>query len=227
MTESKLRYVSTGKLSQKRLSALDALSVQQQKLLRDGLRAHYRIPLDLAGHVADPGCFGVKEGRKIDIETGCLLPILDQKAREVRRTSKARAVARLVTRGLVECCARGKWRLTARGVTVARDLYPLVKPMTKQQLRSDIAFREAIHSMLGPRRQRSRAKPPQAPKRVDDAQEAGTRSRWIIKRRGACARFVPICVVSSEYWRECAQTSLNLELLGTQLWEPFPREKQR
>jgi hypothetical protein len=157
MTASKLHYVSTGKLSQKRLSALDALSVQQKKLLGDGLRAHYRRPLDLAGHMADPGCFGVKEGRKIDIETGRVLPISNRKAREVRRTSKARAIARLVTRGLVECCARGKWRLTARGLATAKALWPLVKPMTKQQPRSDIAFREAVHAVLGARaRQRKR-----------------------------------------------------------------------
>jgi restriction endonuclease Mrr len=153
---------------------LDALSVQQKKLLGDGLRAHYRMPMDLAGHMADPGCFGVKEGRKIDIETGRVLPILDRKAREVRRTSKARAITRLVKRGLLESPSRGKWRLTRRGLVVARKLWPEILPPTEQEVARDIAFREAVHAVVGGRRRkRPRAKAPQARAKVAAAGDSG------------------------------------------------------
>jgi hypothetical protein len=159
------KYVRESKLSKKRPFTLDALSVQQQKLLGDGLRAHYRKPLDEAGGWEDPGCFGIKESRKIDMMTGQKLPILDQRERESRRTSKARAIERLIKRGLVESCSRAKWRLTARGLKAARALWREIKPMTKRQLASDIAFRQVVHSVV-PRRQRPRAKTPQAPGRV-------------------------------------------------------------
>jgi hypothetical protein len=147
-------------------SQLEGLSVQQKKLLGDGLRAHYRTPMDIGNGVADPGCFGVKEGRKIDIETGHILPISDPKAREVRRTSKARAVQRLITRGLLESCSRGKWRLTRAGVKVAKVLWPGLKPPTKRELQSQIAFREAVHSVVMPRRRKPRTKIPQTPAKV-------------------------------------------------------------
>lgn len=156
LAETMVKPLNRNKLS-KRSSKLSA---QQKKLLGDGLRAHYRIPLDLAGQKADPGCFRVKAGREIDMETGCVLPISDRKAREVRRTSKARAVARLASRGLVECgTEHGTWRLTKRGLTVAKALWPLLKPISKRELAHDIAFRDTIHEVLGPgARQRRRTR---------------------------------------------------------------------
>lgn len=145
----------------------NALSAQQKDILKDGLRAHYRRPMDIMEGLADPGCFGVGEGRSIDIDTGRLLPILDHKAREVRRTSKARAVARLIGRGLLECGSRTRrWRLTANGVTVAKKLHPELQPMGKalmqQQAASTIAFRDTIHSVIGPRAQARKRHPGRA-----------------------------------------------------------------
>jgi hypothetical protein len=94
-----------------------------------------------------------------------------------------RAVARLIGRGLLECCSkRGSWRLTGAGLKVARELWPELKAPSKseveRQTASDIAFLEAIHAArpgLGRRRKRPRAKTltPQAQKRVADAGAAG------------------------------------------------------
>jgi hypothetical protein len=46
----------------------------------------------------------------------------DRAKRAVRRAAAGRAVARLVKRGLLECCGRGKWRLSEAGVEVAKVL---------------------------------------------------------------------------------------------------------
>jgi hypothetical protein len=97
------------------------------------------------------------------------------------RAASGRAVARLIGRGLLECCSRGRWCLTKRGLKVARGLWPEVKAPSKSEERrivSDIAFWEAVHAAkpgLGRRRKNPRAKAltPQAPKRVADAGAAG------------------------------------------------------
>jgi restriction endonuclease Mrr len=140
----------------------------QKKLLEKGLRAHYRTPLGLAGRSANPGCFGLKESRAFDMGTGQRLPILDHRKRANRRAAAGHAVTRLCKRGLVECCSRGTWRLTPSGVKVAKKLYPEILPLSKREVASTIAFREAVHAVSGSRRSRKkpRTKAPQAPKRV-------------------------------------------------------------
>ena len=43
------------------------------------------------------------------------------------RAAAGRAVARLIVRGLLECCSkRGSWRLTGAGLKVAQKLWPEV-----------------------------------------------------------------------------------------------------
>jgi restriction endonuclease Mrr len=128
--------------------------------------AYNQRPFDLAVGSVDPGCFGLKEGRNIDRSTMQMLPITDYRERANGRAAAGHAIARLVTRGLVESCSRGTWRLTASGVKVAKKLWPLVKPMTKRQLAPTIAFREAVHSVVPRRRRRSRP-------RVRQAEESG------------------------------------------------------
>jgi hypothetical protein len=131
----------------------------QKNLLAKGLQAYYRTPLDVAWGSEDPGCFGLKESRELDSETMRPKPIADHKERAAHRAAAGLSIVRLVNRGLVKGSSRGKWRLTPKGVRVAKVLWPELKPPSKQQIASDIAFREAVHSVLGPRaRQRPRAR---------------------------------------------------------------------
>ena len=172
---------------------LTKLSALQKRILEKGLRSFYRTPLDLAGGAANPGCFGLKESPRLDMATGLPLPILDHRERANRRAASGHAIARLVTRGLVESCARGTWRLNASGVKVARDLYPLVKPWSKRELARDIAFREAVHSVgLGVR--------DRVPgKRANWQKSRGSRFRWIFDFPRLCQ----FCANSGDFQRIC------------------------
>jgi restriction endonuclease Mrr len=156
---------------------LSKLSALQKKILEKTLLAYYRTPLDIDWGSPDPGSFTLKASRGFDAESGRQLPITDHRARAARRAAAGSAVKRLIKRGLVESCSRGKWRLTPAGVKAARTLNPEIKPPSKREVAADIAFREAVHSVVPRRRQRPRRpkasaeKSPQAPARV--AGEAG------------------------------------------------------
>jgi hypothetical protein len=124
----------------------------QRSLLRDGSEAYYRRQLDIACHLPDVGCFGLK-ARMPDFE--------DRRVRARRRAAAGLSIARLIKRGLLECCARGSWRLTPAGLAVARRLYPDLKPPTKRQLATDIAIHRAVSqwadehpALIGKRRRR-------------------------------------------------------------------------
>jgi len=54
------------------------------------------------------------------------------------------SIARFAKRGLLECCARGRWRLTRAGHAPARRLCPDFKAPTKRELARNIALRKAI-----------------------------------------------------------------------------------
>ena len=161
------------------VATLDNLSALHKKLLRDALMAHYRKPLDNEGQVEDPGCFTIRTVGRIPEPDGFDLKRRKASAEERRkraswRAASGRAVARLLRRGFVECCSRGHWQFTSSGLAVARKLWPLVKPMTKREVASAIAFREAVHSVVPRRRLRPRTKKlsPKAPERIADP-EAG------------------------------------------------------
>ena len=68
----------------------------------------------------------------------------DRRIRASRRAAAGLSIARLIKRGLLERCSRGKWRLSAAGLKVARRLYPDIKRPTKRQLAADIALRKAV-----------------------------------------------------------------------------------
>jgi hypothetical protein len=87
---------------------LKKLSALQKRILKTGLMAYYRTQLDLAHKMSLPGSFTLKLGRDIDMETGRLLPILDHRARVARRAATGLSVRRLILRGLVEFCSRGR-----------------------------------------------------------------------------------------------------------------------
>ena len=90
------------------------LSVLQQDLLGRALLAWEAEP-DLTDPALEPyaGCLELKSILRAET---------DRRKRAVRRAAARRAVARLVARGLLECCARGKWRLTPTGIEVAKAL---------------------------------------------------------------------------------------------------------
>ena len=112
-------------------SELGRLSVLQKKLLKDGLRAHWRAPVDLACGSDEVGCFRLS-----------LSGIEDRHQRAIRRAASARAAARLIKRGLVERTGWGRWRLTPRGLKVAKALWPLLKPYSKRELATTISRRD-------------------------------------------------------------------------------------
>jgi hypothetical protein len=179
------------------VATLGNLSVLQGKLLRVALRAHYRRPLDNEGQVEDLGCFGVQTFGRPPDPGGYDLSRRKASAEERRKRASARAaagraVARLVKRGLVECCSRGKWRLTRKGIVVARKLHPLVKPPSKREITamnaSTTALAEAIQAARPGMGRRRRVTPrakvpigkivsigesPKDPKRIAAAGEAG------------------------------------------------------
>jgi restriction endonuclease Mrr len=145
---------------------LSGLSELQKKLLKMALEAHYRMPLNVT--YGDSG-FGIKPMmRKIE----------NRKERARRRAAAGLSIARLIRRGLLESCSRGRWRLSKRGVAIAKKLHPEIKEPTAQEVEKDRArmeaLREAIHAArpgLGSRRRRKpRAK---APKRVAAVGKAG------------------------------------------------------
>ena len=150
----------------------------QKNLLAKGLQAYYRTPLNIGCGVADPGCFGLKENRELDPETMRPKPIADHKERAAHRAAAGLSIVRLVNRGLVKGCSRGKWRLTPKGVRVAKVLWPEIVPLSKREvaaaIASDIELRNAIHSVLGSRaRQRPRARKVSLP-----AKESGVEIPW-------------------------------------------------
>src|SRR5258708_30000567 len=106
------------------------LSGLQRSLIRDGLVAYWREPLDLACGRSDAGCFQIRFTMK---------GFENRRIRASRRAAAGLAIARLIRRGLVErCTARGRWRLTRAGVSLARRLFPKVKRPTKLQLATDV-----------------------------------------------------------------------------------------
>lgn len=146
----------------------------QKNLLAKGLQAYYRTPLNIGCGVADPGCFGLKENRELDRETMRPKPIADHKERAAHRAAAGLSIVRLVNRGLVKGCSRGKWRLTPKGVRVAKVLWPEILPLSKREVAAQIAgtlaMRVAVHSVLGPRARRNRRPKASTGKSQMDAQ---------------------------------------------------------
>ena len=141
----------------KRHKSEEDLSALQRTLLRYGLMAYHRTPLDLACGLPDVGSFRLQ---------ALMIAFEDRRERASRRAAAGLSVARLIRHGLLECCARGRWRLTPAGLKVAWRLYPDIKPPTKRQLAADIALRKAIsqwqdeHPALSGKRRRRRSRPP-------------------------------------------------------------------
>jgi hypothetical protein len=135
-----------------RHKAQAGLSALQRSLLRDGLLAYYREPLDLACKRPNVGCFQVYFTMK---------GLTDSRLRARRRAAAGLAISRLIKRGLVKRSSRpGRWRLSRAGFSLARRLYPEIRRPTKRQLASDIALCQAFASY-----QRTRTR---APRRRDN-----------------------------------------------------------
>jgi hypothetical protein len=113
--------------------------------------AYYRTPLDLACQLDDPGCFGLK---------AMITDSEDRRERASRRAAAGLSIARLVARGLLEHCARGRWRLTPAGVELAAALHPEVQPLSERELKrrlaQDASLREALSGLRKRTRRRER-----------------------------------------------------------------------
>jgi restriction endonuclease Mrr len=152
---------------------LDNLSNSQKNLLRKGLLAHYREPADIACRSPDPGCFELKSA---------MAEIEDRKERATRRADQGRSIARLIKRGLVESCSRGKWRLPRAGFEIARELHPGVKPSSKRELAGQIAMRKAVQAWEAEnpeRRRRRRSKAAAKVSAVAKNRVADFQAAWV------------------------------------------------
>jgi hypothetical protein len=144
----------------KRHKSEEGISLLQRSLLRYGLMAHYRTPLDLACRLPDVGSFRLR---------ALMMEYEDRRERASRRAAAGLSLQRLVKRGFLKSCSRGHWRLTPTGLALARRLWPHVKPPTKRELARHIALRKAISAwedahptLAGKRRRRLKqgARPP-------------------------------------------------------------------
>ena len=114
------------------------LSSLQRRILAEGLKAHWDAPLHRAWDRPDAGSFGIdgilEDYFRLEPELICRryprYPWARAENRKARaqlsapRAATSRAIARLVTRGLMEKSGRAQWRLTSHGVQIARELFP-------------------------------------------------------------------------------------------------------
>jgi len=149
----------------KRHKSEESMSALQRSLLRQGLMAYHCRPLDIACQLDEPGCFGLK---------AMMTNFEDRRERASRRAGAGLSIARLIKRGFLESCARGRWRLTPAGLALARRLNPDLRPPTKQQLARNIALRKALsawedtHPTLASKRRRRTNVRPLAPISITD-----------------------------------------------------------
>jgi hypothetical protein len=87
----------------KRHKSEESMSALQRSLLRYGLIAYHRRPLDIACQLPEVGCFALK-AMMMDFE--------DRRQRASRRAAAGLSIARLIKRGVLERCSRASWRLT-------------------------------------------------------------------------------------------------------------------
>jgi hypothetical protein len=118
----------------------------QRTLLKRGLVACNFRALHIACRLAGAGSF--KLGNLIT-------KFEDRRERARRRAAAGLSLARLCSRGLLEHCARGSWRLTPAGLALARRLYPEIKPSIKRQLALSKTLSE-LGQRLAPRKRAKR-----------------------------------------------------------------------
>jgi hypothetical protein len=109
---------------------LSDLSALQKKLLKAGLMAHWREAADNVSRARDPGCFAV---------TKMMKEAEDRRVRNRRRAAAGRSLHRLIRRGLLECPARGAWKLTPAGFKAAKGLWPEIQRPNEHELVVQVA----------------------------------------------------------------------------------------
>jgi DNA-binding MarR family transcriptional regulator len=130
-----------------RCIAISKLSKLQKRILEEGLKAHWRAPIQRAWGHGTPGRFGIREileeffgANEEDIKRSYSWPRRgDQRERLAKpRAAISRAMSRLIKRGLLERIkptGRGSWRLTTEGVEAAALLCSsLLKPTRPEML---------------------------------------------------------------------------------------------
>src|SRR5262249_4790540 len=129
------------------------LSKAQRELLREGLRGYAMRPFHLVHGKFAPGSFELK---------GMMSQFEDRRVRASKRAAAGLAIVRLVKRGLLERCARGRWRLSSAGLEVALRLEPDFKLPSVEELGPQLELAAAINAKVGSkgrRRKGERAAP--------------------------------------------------------------------
>jgi|SRR6516164_7518801 hypothetical protein len=116
-------------------SQTQKLSALQRKLLRAALRGYAMRPFHLIHGKFEPGSFGLG-GMMEQFEKG--------ERRACARAAAGLSIARLIRRGLLERCARGRWRLTPNGLDVALRLEPDFNLPTAEELAPELEFAKAM-----------------------------------------------------------------------------------
>jgi len=114
------------------------LSALQRELLRKALRGYAMRALHLIHGKFEPGSFELKSMMR-QFEAG--------RVRACARAAAGLSITRLMARGLLECCARGRWRLTSNGLEVALRLEPEFNLPTAEELAPQLELAKAINAM--------------------------------------------------------------------------------
>jgi hypothetical protein len=123
------------------------LSALQRELLREALRGYAMRAFHLVHGAFEPGSFELKSMMR-QFEEG--------ERRASRRAAAGLSIARLIRRGLLECCARGRWRLTSEGLEVALRLEPDFNLPTTEELAPELELAKAVSGHPWARRDKRR-----------------------------------------------------------------------
>jgi hypothetical protein len=137
----RIEWLCKGHLQEKSLSAL------QRELLKRGLLAYYNRPIRRALRLDNPGCFQLRS---------MMEAVADRRERASRRAAAGLAIARLIRRGLLECCSRGHWRLTRRGLLLPSGFTPSSSPSQNGEVEHNVLLHQAVRQHIRPRRRRKK-----------------------------------------------------------------------
>jgi hypothetical protein len=98
----------------------ERLSALQRTLLKEGLYGYSLRKLRLASGLAK---YAGKYAESFRIRDLMHKKYQDKKERASRRAAAGLSLKRLIRRGLLEVCGRGRWRLTAAGLKKAKALH--------------------------------------------------------------------------------------------------------
>src|SRR6516162_4553700 len=116
-------------------SQIRKLSSLQRELLREALRGYAMRPFHLIHGAFEPGSFELKS---------MMSQFEKSERRACARAAAGLSITRLMARGLLERCTRGRWRLTSKGLEVALRLEPDFNLPTAEELAPQLELAKAI-----------------------------------------------------------------------------------